>query len=197
MSTYSGNEQGLRRPHIAAGPNDDQQPGRRGLAGPPPAPHRPPPGEILQAAARVFAERGYASATTRQIGQAADVAEGTLYNYFASKRDLLMAIAEETAAPMERALATAGPIRDRQAFSVTAELRRHWDALLSARSNAVQEGLLFQAPLVTILRQPNCWLKLSQRAAERRQAGESRHSRECDRPSRSQTLPGAGYPAHH
>lgn len=73
--------------------------------------------EILQAAAKVFAERGYASATTRQIALAADVAEGTLYNYFASKRDLLIAIAEETAAPMERALATAGPIRDRQAFT--------------------------------------------------------------------------------
>jgi len=44
--------------------------------------------QILHAAEAVFAAKGYHGATTREIALAADVSEGTLYNYFASKRDL-------------------------------------------------------------------------------------------------------------
>ncbi len=73
-------------------------------------------GEILAAAAGVFADKGYAGTTTREIALAADIAEGTLYNYFPSKRDILLAIVEETPAPMEAALAAAGDIRDRAAL---------------------------------------------------------------------------------
>ncbi len=47
---------------------------------------------ILDAAARLIAERGFHRATTREIAAAADVAEGTLYNYFATKNDLLFGI---------------------------------------------------------------------------------------------------------
>ena len=46
--------------------------------------------EILQAAARVFARRGFQGATVREIAEEADVAEGTIYNYFESKEDLLI-----------------------------------------------------------------------------------------------------------
>ncbi len=44
---------------------------------------------ILQAAAQVFAEVGYHSATTRQIAARARVSEGTLYTYFPNKARLL------------------------------------------------------------------------------------------------------------
>ncbi len=47
---------------------------------------------ILEAAAKTFAEQGYAATTVREIAHAADVAEGTLYNYFGGKRDILLAI---------------------------------------------------------------------------------------------------------
>lgn len=53
--------------------------------------------QILEGAARVFAEKGYHRTTTRDIAEAADVAEGTLYNYFASKDDLLMGLVGELA----------------------------------------------------------------------------------------------------
>jgi AcrR family transcriptional regulator len=72
--------------------------------------------EILAAAAQVFAEKGYASTTTREIAQAADVAEGTLYNYFGGKREILLAIANETKAPMEDAVMEAGRLDDRAAM---------------------------------------------------------------------------------
>lgn len=48
--------------------------------------------QILEAAETVFAAKGYHGATTREIAQAADVSEGTLYNYFASKRDLFVGV---------------------------------------------------------------------------------------------------------
>jgi AcrR family transcriptional regulator len=51
--------------------------------------------EILAAAARVFAEKGYRDAKVSEITAALDIADGTLYNYFPSKRDLLMAILDQ------------------------------------------------------------------------------------------------------
>jgi AcrR family transcriptional regulator len=48
--------------------------------------------QILDGAATVFAEKGFHRATTREIAQAAGVSEGTIYNYFDSKEDLLIGI---------------------------------------------------------------------------------------------------------
>jgi AcrR family transcriptional regulator len=44
---------------------------------------------ILDAAARVFAERGLAAAPTSEISKQAGVAEGTLFTYFKTKDDLI------------------------------------------------------------------------------------------------------------
>lgn len=48
--------------------------------------------QIVDGAAQVFAQKGYHAATTREIAQAADVSEGSIYHYFDSKKDLLLAI---------------------------------------------------------------------------------------------------------
>lgn len=59
--------------------------------------------QILEAAARVFAQKGYHAATTKEIAAQAGVSEGTIYNYFQSKEDLLLSIprliSETTALP--------------------------------------------------------------------------------------------------
>ncbi len=44
---------------------------------------------ILDAAVRVFAEQGFHQATISQIARAAGVADGTIYLYFKSKKDIL------------------------------------------------------------------------------------------------------------
>ncbi|MDP9474153.1 MAG: TetR/AcrR family transcriptional regulator [Actinomycetota bacterium] len=49
-------------------------------------------GQILEAATRVFAEKGFRRATTKEVARAAGVSEGTIYNYFEDKDALLMAI---------------------------------------------------------------------------------------------------------
>ena len=48
--------------------------------------------QLLDTAAAVFAERGYAGATTKEIAKAAGVSEGTIYRHFADKRELFGAV---------------------------------------------------------------------------------------------------------
>ncbi len=50
--------------------------------------------QILDAAATVFARRGYHQARTREIAAEARVSEGLLYRYFEGKRHLLLALVE-------------------------------------------------------------------------------------------------------
>lgn len=49
--------------------------------------------QIMDAAARIFAEKGFSAATTKEIAEAADIGESTIYNYFGGKRDLFLAVA--------------------------------------------------------------------------------------------------------
>ena len=48
--------------------------------------------QILDAAGQVFAEKGFHSATVKDVARAAGVADGTIYNYFKNKNDLLVAM---------------------------------------------------------------------------------------------------------
>jgi AcrR family transcriptional regulator len=48
--------------------------------------------QILDAATYVFASKGFNRATIRDVAQAAGVADGTIYNYFANKTDLLFGL---------------------------------------------------------------------------------------------------------
>jgi TetR/AcrR family fatty acid metabolism transcriptional regulator len=50
--------------------------------------------QILEAAALVFAEKGFHTTTIRDIAKRAGVADGTIYNYFDSKPALLLGIFE-------------------------------------------------------------------------------------------------------
>ncbi len=50
---------------------------------------------IIGAAARFFGDKGYHSTTTAEIAEAAGVAAGTIYIYFSSKEELLVAVFEE------------------------------------------------------------------------------------------------------
>lgn len=50
---------------------------------------------IIMAAERIFAEKGFDSATMSEIAEAAGVAEGTIYTYFNNKKDLLFSLPTE------------------------------------------------------------------------------------------------------
>ena len=74
---------------------------------------------IMDAAIKVFAERGFHSATVAEIARAAGVADGTIYLYFKSKDDLLLrlfdekmtSLLEEARADLERESGAAGKLR--------------------------------------------------------------------------------------
>ena len=98
--------------------------------------------QILDAAESVFSQKGYERATTREIAEAADVSEGTLYNYFSSKSDLLDAVAQSFANDIadEIAALEADNLHDMMAELLTARLR-------SGRERRLLMLFLFEARL--------------------------------------------------
>lgn len=56
-------------------------------------------GQILAAAAKVFARKGFERATIAAIAKEAGVAEGSIYNYFKNKADLLVSIPRQIIVP--------------------------------------------------------------------------------------------------
>jgi AcrR family transcriptional regulator len=57
------------------------------------------PGEIVQAALEVFAERGFAAAKLDEIAAKAGISKGALYLYFETKEDIFRAVVREAVAP--------------------------------------------------------------------------------------------------
>ncbi len=51
--------------------------------------------KIIQAAARVFAEKGFYNSRVSEIAKEANVADGTIYLYFKNKDDILISLFEE------------------------------------------------------------------------------------------------------
>jgi len=78
---------------------------------------------ILDAATRLFAERGLTAAPTSEISKQAGVAEGTLFTYFKTKDDLINALYREIKLELADALMSDFP-RKR---NVRTRLRHVWD----------------------------------------------------------------------
>ncbi|ULO08612.1 TetR/AcrR family transcriptional regulator [Paenibacillus sp. 19GGS1-52] len=55
---------------------------------------------ILQAAIDVFSEKGFSATATSEIAQKAQVAEGTIFRYYKTKKELLLAIVGPTMSRM-------------------------------------------------------------------------------------------------
>lgn len=98
--------------------------------------------QILEAAETVFSQKGYERATTRDIAETADISEGTLYNYFGSKSDLLDAVAQSFAKNIVDEIAglEANNLHDMMAELLTARLR-------SGRERRLLMLFLFEARL--------------------------------------------------
>ncbi|NPV58701.1 MAG: helix-turn-helix transcriptional regulator [Actinobacteria bacterium] len=64
---------------------------------------------IIEAALKVFGEKGYYNATISEIARTAGVSEATIYEYFGSKEDLLFAIPKEITTHAVEFLEAIGP----------------------------------------------------------------------------------------
>lgn len=68
---------------------------------------------ILEAASRVFASKGFFTATVSEVAREAQVADGTIYLYFRSKEDLLLRLVEARMEALRRQMEEAlAPIED-------------------------------------------------------------------------------------
>jgi AcrR family transcriptional regulator len=78
---------------------------------------------ILDAATRLFAERGLTAAPTSEISQQAGIAEGTLFTYFKTKDDLINALYRELKLELADAMMSDFPRKK----NVGTRLRHVWD----------------------------------------------------------------------
>ena len=57
-------------------------------------------GDVVEAAARVFARRGYAETSVAELADELGLATGAIYHYFAGKEDLLVEICDQLMDPL-------------------------------------------------------------------------------------------------
>lgn len=98
--------------------------------------------QILEAAAVEFSQKGYGRATTREIAARADLSEGTLYNYFNNKQDLLIGVVRTFADDVTQKIAAieADNIEDMMTQLLT-------DRFSSGRERRLFMLFLYEAPL--------------------------------------------------
>ena len=72
--------------------------------------------EIVKAAIKVFSKYGYSGSTTKKIAESAGISEGTIYNYFKNKRDLLLHIIKNYFNQIRQKIPTKGQLDDSQNF---------------------------------------------------------------------------------
>lgn len=101
-----------------------------------PVKHAAKRASIRDAAAGVFAERGYDGASTEAIRRAAQVGSGTLFHYFGDKRSLMVEIFEAEHAANDVVLASLDPGRP------VSELWRLLDHLTADATHPIAPGLV-------------------------------------------------------
>ena len=103
---------------------------------------------ILDAATRLFAERGLAGAPTSEISKRADVAEGTLFTYFETKDDLINSLYREIKLELADAMMSDFPRKK----NVRTRLQHVWDRYVNwGIANPAQRKVLAQLVVSDIL----------------------------------------------
>ena len=103
---------------------------------------------ILDAATRLFAERGLAAAPTSEISKRARVAEGTLFTYFETKNDLINSLYREIKLELADAMMSDFPRKKK----VRTRLRHVWDRYVNwGIANPEQRKVLAQLQVSEVL----------------------------------------------
>ncbi len=103
---------------------------------------------ILDAATRLFAERGLAATPTSEISRRAGVAEGTLFTYFETKDDLINSLYREIKLELADAMMSDFPRKK----NVRTRLRHVWDRYVNwGIANPKQRKVLAQLQVSEVL----------------------------------------------
>jgi AcrR family transcriptional regulator len=103
---------------------------------------------ILDAATRLFAERGLAAAPTSEISRLAGVAEGTLFTYFGTKDELINSLYRELKLELADAMMSDFPRKK----NVRTRMRHVWDRYVGwGIANPRQRKVLGQLTVSEVL----------------------------------------------
>ena len=125
----------------------------------PPVARKPPPegpsrrvretrDRILDAAARLLAERGWARTTVEGIAEAAGVSRASIYHHFRGKRSILDAVVERTIAQWDEACDREGWPGDGDALRALAALQH--SGIRYARENPLLRALFQLDPRILV-----------------------------------------------
>ncbi len=111
---------------------------------------------ILEAAVKVFADRGFHVSTVAEIARAAGVADGTIYLYFKSKDDLLLRLFDEKMAELVEGA--------RQALAEEETAPKKLERFIQLHLSLVEKNPELASVLIVELRQSAQFLKAADRA---------------------------------
>jgi AcrR family transcriptional regulator len=94
--------------------------------------------ELIDAAERLFAERGYEDTAVSDIVREIRVGQGTFYHYFKSKEDILGAVAEKQVAPLAEEVSGIAKSDAHPAFKLNAMMNSF------LKANSSESGLMRQ-----------------------------------------------------
>jgi AcrR family transcriptional regulator len=126
--------------------------------------------EIVRAASRLFAEKGYAGTTIRDIARAVDMQSGSPFYHFKTKHDMLLAVVLEGMATITRAVGAAAAQAGTPREVFEAMLLAHLDQLLAEDGRHFAATLLHEshhldpAALAELIEQKDAYEALWQKA---------------------------------
>jgi AcrR family transcriptional regulator len=101
--------------------------------------------DIVRAAGRLFAEKGYAATTIRDIAKAVDMQSGSPFYHFKTKHDMLRAVVLEGIAAINDAVIKAANSGGTPRATFEAMLRAHLDQLLGSAGRDFAATLLHES----------------------------------------------------
>jgi AcrR family transcriptional regulator len=95
------------------------------------------PGEIIEAALRLFADRGFAATKLEDVAAAAGIGKGTIYLYFPTKEDLFRSVVRQAVLPNLEAVAALTQAPDLPAADMLRAIAERFLLLLDTDLTAI------------------------------------------------------------
>jgi AcrR family transcriptional regulator len=95
------------------------------------------PSEIVAAALRLFAERGYAATKLEDVATAAGIGKGTIYLYFPTKEDLFRSVVRQAVLPNVEAIAALLQDPERPAADILRAIAERFLTMLDTDLTAI------------------------------------------------------------
>jgi AcrR family transcriptional regulator len=103
------------------------------------------PAEIVEAALRLFADRGFAATKLEDVATAAGIGKGTIYLYFPTKEDLFRAVVRQAVLPNVEAVIALSQDPDRSAADILRAVAERFLLLLDTDLTAIPKLVIAES----------------------------------------------------